>query len=170
MCRCPRTWPSPTRLGGSGPASPPDVPTTLKGGGGGGHCLFEDRYPKQNYRPPGLCYHSPLSLPLLVYNPLFSRYQRTAYCYYCCCRGLPPVNIIFSCPNTITLITVAKTLIIANTGCFPWISQANKYNQTRNAPLTAHLLRVLGSVTSPSFLAYSHIAGSPFCNGYPKPG
>ena len=25
----------------------------LPGVGGGGHCLFEGRYPKQNYRPPG---------------------------------------------------------------------------------------------------------------------
>ena len=39
-------------------------------GVGGGHCLFEGRYPKQNYRPPVLCHHSPLSLPLLVYSPL----------------------------------------------------------------------------------------------------
>ena len=39
---------------------------TRKGGGTLG------RYSKQNYRPPGLCYHSPLSLPLLVYSPLFS--------------------------------------------------------------------------------------------------
>ena len=101
---------------------------------GGGHCLFEGRYPKQNYGPPVLCYHSPLSLSLLVYSPLFSRYQRTAYCYYCCYRDLPPVDIIFSCPNTITLITVAKTLIIANLGCFPWTSQANNYSPNRKCP------------------------------------
>ena len=99
--------------------------------GGGGHCLFESRYPKQNYRPPVLCYHSPLSLPLLVYSPLFSRCQRTAYCYYCCYQGLLPVDMIFSFPDTITLITVAKTLIIANPGCFPWTSQAKNYSPNR---------------------------------------
>ena len=103
-------------------------------GRGGGHCLFEGRYPKLNYRPPVLCYHSPLSLPLLVYSPLFSRYQRTAYCYYCCYRGLSPVDIIFSCPDTITLITVAKTPIIANPGCFPWTSQAKNYSLNRKCP------------------------------------
>ena len=74
------------------------------GGGLGGHCLFEDGYQKQKYRPPVLCYHSPVSLPLLVYSSLFSRYQRTASCYYCCYSGFPPVDIIFSCPDTITLI------------------------------------------------------------------
>ena len=31
-------------------------------GGGGGHGLFEGRYPKQNYRSPVRCYDSPLSL------------------------------------------------------------------------------------------------------------
>ena len=86
-------------------------------GGGGGHCLFEGRYPKLNYRPPILCHHSPLSLHLLVYSPLFPRYERIVYCYYCCYHGLYPVDIIFSCPDTITLITVAKILIIANPGC-----------------------------------------------------
>ena len=101
---------------------------------GGGHCLFEGRYPKQNYRPPVLCYHIPLSLSLLVYSPLVLRHQRKAYCYYCCYRSLPPVDIIFSCPDTITLITVAKTLIIANPGCFPWTSQANNYSTNRKCP------------------------------------
>ena len=101
------------------------------GQGGGGHCLFERRYPKRNSRPPVLCYHSPLSLSLLVYSPLFLRHQRKAYCYYCCYSGLPPMDIIFSCPGTITLITVAKTLIIANPGCFPWTSQANNYSPNR---------------------------------------
>ena len=96
-----------------------------EGTGGGGYWLFEGRYPKQNYRPPVLCYHSPLSLSLLVYSPLFLKHQRKAYCYYCYYCGLPPVDIIFSCPDTITLITLAKTLIIANPGCFPWTSQAN---------------------------------------------
>ena len=76
----------------------------------------------------------PLSLPLLVYSPLFSRYQRTAYCYYCCYCGLLPVDIIFSCPDTITLITVSKTLFIANPGCFPWTSQANNYSPIRKCP------------------------------------
>ena len=103
-------------------------------GGGGGHCLFVGRYPKQNYRPPVLCYHSPLSVSLLVYSSLFLRHQRKAYCYFCCYRGLPPVDIIFSCPDTITLITVAKTLIIANPGCFPWTSQANNYSPNRKCP------------------------------------
>ena len=100
----------------------------------GGHCLFEGRYPKRNYRPPVLCYHSPLSMPLLVYSPLFLMHQRKAYCYYCCYRSLPPVDIIFSCPDTITLITVAKTLIIANPGCLPWTSQANNYRPNRKCP------------------------------------
>ena len=100
----------------------------------GGHCLFEGRYPKRNYRPPVLCYHSPLSMPLLVYSPLFLMHQRKAYCYYCCYRSLPPVDIIFSCPDTITLITVAKTLIIANPGCFSWTSQANNYRPNRKCP------------------------------------
>ena len=102
--------------------------------GPGGHCLFEGRYPKQNYRPPVLCYHSPLTLPLLFYSPLFLRHQRKAYCYYCYYRGLPSVDIIFSCPDTITLITVAKTLIIANPGCFPWTSQAHNYSPNRKCP------------------------------------
>ena len=147
---------------------PLSVPMVPWGGGGG---TFEGRYPKQNYRPLVLCYHSHLSLPLLVYSPLFSRYQRTAYCYYCCYHGLPPVDIIFSFPDTITLKTVVKTLIIANPGCFPWTSQANNYSLNRKCPaLTAPLLRVLGSVTAPSFLAYCHSSRSPFCSGYPKPG
>ena len=92
------------------------------------------RYPKQNYRPPVLCYHSPHSLSLLVYSPLFLRHQRKAYCYYCCYRDLPPVDITFRCPDTITLITVAKTLIIANPGCFPWTSEANNYSPNRKCP------------------------------------
>ena len=137
-------------------------------GGGGGHCLFEGGYPKQNYRPPVLCYHSPHSLSLLVYSPLFFRHQRKAYCYYCCYRSLPPVDIIFSCPDTITLITVANTLIITNPGCFPWISQANNYSPNRKCPPDSPLLRVLGPMTAPLFLAYSHSSGSPFCSRYPK--
>ena len=118
-------------LGGGGPAQ-----EARGGGGGGGHCLFEGRYPKpkQNYRPPVLCYHSPLSLSLLVYSPLFSSHQREACCYYCCYCGLPPVDIIFRCPDTITLINVAKTLIIANPGCFLWTSQANNYSPNRKCP------------------------------------
>ena len=44
------------------------------------------------------------------------------------------MDIIFSCPDTITLITVAKTLIIANPGCFPWTSQANNYSPNRKCP------------------------------------
>ena len=102
--------------------------------GGGGHCLFEGRYPKQNYRPPVLCYHSPLSLSLLVYSPLFLRHQWKAYCYYCCYCSLPPVDIIFSCPDTMSLITVAKTLIIAKPGCFPCTSQAKNYSPNRKCP------------------------------------
>ena len=136
----------------------------------GGHCLFEGRYPKLNSRPPVLCYHSPLSLSLLVYSPLFSRYQRTAYyCYYCCYGNLPPVDIISSCPDTITLISVAKTLIISYPGCFPWTSQANNCSPNRKS-LIAPLLRVLGSVTAPLFLDYSHSSGTSFFSGYPKPG
>ena len=38
----------------------------------------------------------------------------------------------FSCPDTITLSTVAKTLVTANQGCFPWTSQANNYSPNRN--------------------------------------
>ena len=57
-----------------------------------------------------------------------------AYCYYCCYCGLPPVDIIFNCPDTITLITVAKTLIIANPGCFPCTSQAKNYSPNRKYP------------------------------------
>ena len=107
----------------------------LPGGGGvGGHCLLEGKYPKQNYRPPVLCYCRPLSLTLMDYRPLFSRYQRTAYCYYCCYRGSPSVHIIFSGPDTIILITVAKTLIIANPGCFHWTSQATNYSPNRKCP------------------------------------
>ena len=142
--------------------SPPGV--------GGGHCLFEGRYPKQNYRPPVLCYHSPLSLSLLVYSPLFLRHQRKAFCYYCCYRVLPPVDIIFSCPDTITLITVAKTLITAYPGCFLGLAKLTTTAPTGNVPLTAPLLRVLGSVTAPLFLGYSHCSGSLFCSGYLKPG
>ena len=73
-------------------------------------------------------------MPLHVYSPLFSRYQRTAYCYYCCYRSMPPVDIIFSCPDTITLITVAKTLITANPGCFPWTKHAKNYSPNRKCP------------------------------------
>ena len=118
---------------------PPPPPTfcmakTSSPRGVGGHCLFEGMYPKLNYRPPVLCYHSPLSLSLLVYSPLFLRHQRKAYCYNCCYRRLPPVDIILSCPDTITLITVAKTLIIANPGCFPWTSQATNYSPNRKCP------------------------------------
>ena len=104
------------------------------GPGGGGTASLRVGTSKQNYRPPVLCYHSPLSLSLLVYSPLFSRYQRTDYCYYCCYSGLSPVDLNFSCPDIITLITVAKTLIIANPGCFPWTSQANNYSPNRNSP------------------------------------
>ena len=114
------------------PFSPCERPGSW--GGGGGHCVFEGRFPQQNYRPPVLCYHSPLSLSLLFYRPLFLRHQRKAYCYYCCYRGLPPVDIIFSCSDTITPITVAKTLIIAHPGCFPWTSQANNYSPNRKCP------------------------------------
>ena len=67
-------------------------------------------------------YHKPLSLPLLI------------YCYYCCYHDLPPVDIISSCPDTITLITVAKTLIIASPGCFHWTSQANIYSPNKKCP------------------------------------
>ena len=120
---------------------------------------------------PRFCGTTALSrLSLLVYSPLFSRHQRTAYCYYCCYRSLPPVNIILRCPDTITLITVAKTLIIAIPGCFPWTSQANNYSSNRKCPSDSPLLRVLGSVTATLFLAYSHSSGSLFCSEYPKPG
>ena len=45
--------------------------TLRTGGRGRCHCVFEGRYPKQNSRPPVQFYHSPLSLSLLVYSPLF---------------------------------------------------------------------------------------------------
>ena len=44
------------------------------------------------------------------------------------------MDIIFSCSDTITLITEAKTLIIANPGCFPWTSQAHNYSPNRKCP------------------------------------
>ena len=41
------------------------------GEGPGGHCFFEGRCPKQNYRPR-VCATTALShMPLLVYSPLF---------------------------------------------------------------------------------------------------
>ena len=104
---------------------------------------------------------------MLIYTqpPIF---KASSYCYYCCC-SLFPVDIIFSCPDTITLITVAKTLVIANPGCFPWTSKTNNYSPNRKCPSNIPLMRVFGSVTSPSFLAYRYSSGSPFCSGYPKP-
>ena len=51
-----------------------------------------------------------------------------------CYSGLPPVDIIFSCPDTITLKTVAKTLIIVNPGRFLWTIQANNYSPNRKYP------------------------------------
>ena len=139
-------------------------------GVGGGARLFEGRYQKQNYRPPVLCYHNPLSLPLLVYSPLFSKYQMTAYHYYCCYQSLPLVDIIFSCPDTSTLIIVAKTLINANPGCFPLTSQANNYSPNRKCPSDSPPSESSWVSDSPLCLAYSHSSGSPFCSEYPKPG
>ena len=49
-----------------------------------------------------------------------------------CC--LPSVDIISSCPDTITLLTVAKTLVTANPGCFPWTSQAYNCCPNRKCP------------------------------------
>ena len=49
-------------------------------------------------------------------------------------HGLPSVDNIFTCPGRNTLITVAKTLIIANPGCSPWTSQANNYSPNRKCP------------------------------------
>ena len=48
--------------------------------------------------------------------------------------GLPPLDIIFSCPDTITILSVARTLVTANPGCFPWTSQANNYSPNRKCP------------------------------------
>ena len=86
--------------------------------------------------PPVLCYYIPLTACpcCMVYSPLFLRYQRTACCYYCCYHDLPPVDIIFSCPDTITLITVTKTLTVANLRCFPWTSQSNNYRPNKKCP------------------------------------
>ena len=105
----------------------------MGGGGGLGTASLRVGTPKQNYRPLVLFYHSPLSLPLLVYSSLFSRYQRTAYCYYCYYRGLSLVDIFFSCPDTVTHITV-DAQIIANPGCLPWTSQANNYSPNKICP------------------------------------
>ena len=105
------------------------------GRGGGVHCLLEGSYPKYNYRPPILCYHSPLSLSLLVYSPQFLRHQMTAYCYYCCYCSLPQQASFFSYPDTISLKTVIKILVIANSGCFPWTRQAKNYCPHRVGPL-----------------------------------
>ena len=39
--------------------------------------------------------------PCCFTAPCFcTRHRRKAYCYYCCYRGLPPVDIIFSYPDT----------------------------------------------------------------------
>ena len=103
-------------------------------GGGGGTASLRVGTQNKTTDPRFCANHSPLSLSLLFYSPLFLRHQRKAYCYYCCYRGLPPVDIIFSCPDTITLINVAKTLIIANPGCFPWTSQAHNYSPNRKCP------------------------------------
>ena len=84
---------------------------------------------------PRFCATTALShCPCCFTAPCILRHQRKAYCYYCCYRGLPQVDIIFSCPDTITPITVAKTLIIANPECFPWTSQANNYSSNRKCP------------------------------------
>ena len=116
--------------------SPPSIRRGGGGGGGGVHCLFKGRCPKQNYRLPVLCYHSPLSLPLLVYSPLFSRYQKTAYRYYCCYCCCPQQTGFFSGILIQLLIIPMKTSIMANPGGFPWTSQAKN-----NCPHGESLLR-----------------------------
>ena len=132
----------------------------------GGHCLFEGRHPKQNY------IHQVLPQPSLtalagLQPPVFKVSKDSILLLQLLLR-LALSWIIFSCPDTITPITVAKTLIIANPGCFPWTSQAKIYKpQQKIPPLTTPLL---WSVTAPSFLAYSHSSGCLFCSGYPKPG
>ena len=83
--------------------------------GGGGHCLFESRYPKQNYRPQILCYHIPLSPSLFVYSPCFLRHQRIVYCHHCCFCGLPKKKASFHL-SLYNLYSVIKTLIIAFLG------------------------------------------------------
>ena len=105
------------------------------GGGGGGHCLP--------------CYHSPLSLSLLVHSPLFLKHQRTIYYYYCCYLVYSQQASLFSYPDTMSPKTVTKTLIIANLGCFPWPRQAKNYCPHRVGPSNSPLLRVLG--TAPIF-------------------
>ena len=128
------------------------VVVVLEPGLGGGHCLFEGRYPKQNYRPLVLCYHSLLSLFLLVYSPLFFAASKESLLLLLLLLQLAPSGHHFR-PDTFTLITVAETLIIANPGYFPWTSQANNDIPNRKYPsyITAPLLRVLGSVTAPFF-------------------
>ena len=105
--------------------SPPNIPV-------GGTASFRVGTQNKTTDPPVLCYHIPPSLSLLVFSPFFSRYQRTAHCYYCCYCNLSPVDTIFSYPDTSTLMTVAKTLIIANPGCFPWTS--HNYSPNRKCP------------------------------------
>ena len=61
------------------------------------------------------------------------------------------MDIIFSCPDTITLITVANTLIIANPGFFPWTRKANNYGPNRKCP----------SVTPPPPSESSGVCDSP---------
>ena len=62
----------------------------------------------------------------------------------------PQQASVFSYPDTITLITLIKTLIIAYPGYFSWTRQTKNYCSHRKGPL----LRVLGSVTAPLFLSW----------------
>ena len=137
------------------------------GGGGGGHCLFDGRYPKQNYRP-GSVLPQP-SLTALAGLQIFrvSNY----YCYYCCCCIVPQQAGFFSYTDTIALI---KTSIMANPICFPWTRQAKNSYTTEKAPSDSPPSESTWVSDSPPFASLdrvdSHSSQGPYCSGYPKPG
>ena len=86
----------------------------MGGWGGGGHCPFEERYPKQDNITPILCYHKHLSISLSVHSPLFLRLVIIVVTVV-----YPQQAPFVSYSDTINLITVIKRLIIANPWCFP---------------------------------------------------
>ena len=63
---------------------------------GGGHCLFESRYPKQNYMPHILLYHR---LTVLVGQSIVITVVTVVYTQQV---------LVFSYPDTITLMTIVK--------------------------------------------------------------
>ena len=114
-------------------------------GWGGGHCLFEGRYPKQNYRPQILCYHSPLSLSLLVYSPLFLRLLLLLL-------WLTPNRHHF--PVILIQFTVIKTLLISNPGCFSWTKQVKDYCPHRVGPFLQPPSSTRSLTAPPFFLLF----------------